>query len=209
MGKSELFVNIEALAEEQVTEIQSASKLQSEQILEDARSKAQKLKEKAFLSGKELAERDRYTIEHRVSIEALQMIENAERELLHVLFASLAEKLVSLRSQPATYKKLLHDFVNEAVGKLQLLLPEESGFRVIADPRDKRLLENILNDFPCKISRDFSITTWGGVIVSNHKATVFIDNRLEQRLENATPILTREMLDRFELILAKDNDGGI
>ena len=200
MSKSEFFLNIEALAEEQIAEIQSASQQQSELILKSAKKQAQKLKEVAFLRGKEMADRDRYAYEHRASIEALQLIENAERELLHVLLAGLQEKLGSLRSQPTKYKMVLQEIVHEAVDQLRLLLPVEGNFRVLADPQDQPFLEDILYDYPQLASPEYTISTWGGVIVTNQTGTVLIDNSLEKRLENALPVLTREMLDRFEAV---------
>lgn len=201
MSKSELFLNIEAIAEEQIAEIQSTSHQQSEHLLTRARSKGQKLKEMALQRGKELADRDRYAFEHRAKIEALQLIENAERELLHILLAGLHEKLTSIRSNPSKYKNVLQALVKEAVEQLKLLLPDEKKFCVFADPQDKSLLKIILNEFPEVKSADISITTWGGVIVSNLSGSVLIDNRLEKRLEMATPLLTREMLERFQRIL--------
>ncbi len=190
MSKSEFFLNIEALAEEQIAEIQSASQQQSELILVNARNQAQKLKEAAFLRGKEMADRDRYAYEHHASIEALQLIENAERELLHVLLAGLQEKLGSLRSQPTKYKMVLQEIVHEAVDQLRLLLPLEENFRVLADPQDQPYLEDILHDYPQLASPEYTISTWGGVIVTNQTGTVLIDNSLEKRLENALPVLT-------------------
>jgi len=200
MSKNEFFLNIEKLAEEKIAKVQQNSQLQCQQILDDAKNAAQKRKEEAFVRGKTMAERDRYVVDHRASIEALKLIENAERDLLNILTIELQEKLSSLRSRPSEYEKILLQLIKEAIDQLRLLLPDESNFRLLADPQDKKILEKILKKFPVNVEPDFEVSTWGGVIVSDQSRSVLIDNRLEQRLKNAMPLLTREMLDKFELI---------
>jgi vacuolar-type H+-ATPase subunit E/Vma4 len=186
---------IRSIGEAQVQEIEKNAQAQANKILAEARLEANRLEEETCdqVSAPAIAERAR--ILHRARLEAMSRIGNAREELVDTALARLEERLVSIRSDPL-YPVILRFLVEEAIEALKI-----SGARqikVLADRRDKTLLNDILTEQAGKITINYVLHCWGGIIAKSEDECITVFNTLEARLEQARPFLRRYLAAIFE-----------
>ena len=159
--------------------------MEAEQIQEDASTDA---------SAPAVAERAR--IVHRARLEALHIVGAVRENLVDTAINRMREQLASSRSDSA-YPMVLRALVEESLK--QLTASEGQGnFQLLADRRDRILLEKILNDLALDMPVRYELNSWGGVTARSEDGRVVVINTLESRLNEAAPFLRRHLAAAFE-----------
>jgi vacuolar-type H+-ATPase subunit E/Vma4 len=85
-------------------------------------------------------------------------------------------------------KEALTELASGGAGKAQLL----------ADLRDRELLQNILDDLRLDLPVSYELNCWGGLIAKSEDGRVVVINTFESRLERATAFLRSHLAVLFE-----------
>jgi vacuolar-type H+-ATPase subunit E/Vma4 len=92
---------------------------------------------------------------------------------------------------------VLHTLTEEALA--QLASSEKDGKpHLLADPRDRILMEKIMKDLHPNISVHYDLNCWGGLAAQSEDGRVVVINTLEARLKQATQFLRRHLAAFFE-----------
>lgn len=133
---------------------------------------------------------DQARIIHRARLEGVHIVGNAEQKVVALALERAAARLGELRSTP-DYPELLRQLVVEALAALQGSLGENERISLHADPRDRALLDDLLQGVRRELSVSYELESWGGVRATSAEQRVVVDNTLESRLALATPYLQR------------------
>lgn len=137
----------------------------------------------------------------KARLAAGQRVLEARECLVTEALAATERRLTRFRERSA-YAGVLARLVAEAVAALQ---GEDGPPRIAADPRDADLLAPILVDLDLPATAvAYTLTCWGGVVVSSEDGRIVIDNTLASRLARAEPEL-RQRLARQLLKNGSDN----
>lgn len=196
MSLQAILDNIRAVGDAQIREIEKEARIQSSGILAQARMEAAQAEEEASVNACAPAIAERARIIHRARLDALRIVGSIREDLVDGAITRTREHLAFFRSDPA-YPKVLHTLTEEALA--QLASSEGAGkSQLLADPRDKRLMENILEDLNPNISVSYELNCWGGLIAQSEDERVVVINTLESRLEQAAPFLRSHLAASFE-----------
>ncbi len=193
MSLQAILEKIRASGDAQVQEIEKNMQSQMSEILAHARMEARQIEEDArtIASAPAIAERAR--IFHRARLESLHIVGDVREDLVDTAITRARERLASLRSDlsyPAVLRTLTEEALTELAsgGKAQLL----------ADPRDRTLLKNILDDLNLDLLVSYELNCWGGLIAKSEDGRVVVINTFESRLERAATFLRRHLAALFE-----------
>lgn len=195
MSLQVILEEIRASGDMQVQEIEKTTQSQVSETLAQARREARQIEEdsRAIASAPAIAERAR--IFHRARLESLRIVGDVREDMVDTAITRTRERLASLRadlSYPAVLRKLTEEALTELAsgnaGKTQLL----------ADPRDRSLLKNILDDLQLELPVSYELNCWGGLTAKSEDGRVVVINTLESRLERATAFLRRHLAALFE-----------
>jgi vacuolar-type H+-ATPase subunit E/Vma4 len=116
-------------------------------------------------------------------------------DLVDTAITRTRERLASF-SADLSYPEVLRKLTEEALNKLDS--GETGRAQLLADPRDRALLKNILDDLKLDLRVSYELSCWGGLIAKSEDARVVVINTLESRLERATAFLRRHLAALFE-----------
>lgn len=187
---------IYASGEDQVREIEARVQTQVGEILAQAQTDGQRLREVARAEAAAPVSGERARILHQARLEALQIVGDAREALVDAALSQTKEHLTGMRSD-AAYPATLRRLTKEALTELGP--PEEAGgARLEADPRDRELLEGILQDLGLELAVHYDLHCWGGLTAKSVDGRVVVINTLATRLERATPYLRRYLCAVFD-----------
>jgi V/A-type H+/Na+-transporting ATPase subunit E len=195
MSLQVILEKIRASGAVQVQEIEETTQSQVSETLAQAGMEARQIEEdsRAIASAPAIAERAR--IFHRARLESLRIVGDVREDMVDTAITRTRERLASLRadlSYPTVLRKLTEEALTElasgSAGKTQLL----------ADPRDRSLLKNILDDLRLDLPVSYELNCWGGLTAKSEDGRVVVINTLESRLERATAFLRRHLAALFE-----------
>lgn len=195
MGLQDILEKIRASGNVQVQEIENATQSQVKEILAQARMEAHQIEEdsRAIASAPAIAERAR--ILHRVRLEALRIVGDVREDLVDTATMRTRERLASL-STDQSYPAVLRMLTEEALTTLN------SGgtgkAQILADPRDRSLLESILEELKLDLPVSYELSCWGGLVAKSDDGRVVVINTFESRLERATAFLRQHLATLFE-----------
>ena len=195
MGLQAILEKIRASGDVQVQEIEKTTQSQVSEILAQARMEARQIEEdsRAIASAPAIAERAR--IFHRARLESLRIVGDVREDLVDTAITRTRERLASLRTG-LSYPMVLHRLTEEAF--TELASDGAGKAQLLADPRDRSLLKNILNDLKLDLPVSYELNCWGGLTAKSEDGRVVVINTFESRLERATAFLRRHLAALFE-----------
>jgi vacuolar-type H+-ATPase subunit E/Vma4 len=197
MSLSAIITAIQASGDSQVRKIESDFLTQCNEILADAHSQAEQVKAEAYSNAIEPAYRELARSHQRGRLQSLQIIGNARKEFVETAFDQLQERLAMEREQDH-YSKILRQLVEEAIQELEKSLSSKEVIRIEADPRDRDVMESIINQMGLHFPVNYVLNCWGGLIAKSEDNRIVVINTLETRLERATSYLQRYLAVVFE-----------
>jgi V/A-type H+/Na+-transporting ATPase subunit E len=186
--------------EARVCEIESRACAQAQEVLADARTVAESIREKAFADTVDPANRERARLIHRARLEALQTLGEAREALVDSALEQCRGRLAGIRREPY-YTEVLRCLIRETLDELWRSEGELSSGRTTcleADPRDQKILEMLLDQMDLHLPVSYVLECWGGLIAKREDGRISVINTLEARLERATPYLRRFLAAVFE-----------
>lgn len=180
-----------------VEEIETRASEQASELLAKAQLEAQQIEEDVCAKEVMPAFRERARIIHRARLEGLRITGNVREALIDAALSQARGRLSSLRSS-TIYPAVLRRLTQETLAELEGSLEEVRLCRLEADPRDQKLLENVLDDIGLNLPVSYTRDCWGGLIGQSQDGRVVVINTLESRLERATPFLRRYLAALFE-----------
>jgi vacuolar-type H+-ATPase subunit E/Vma4 len=142
------------------------------------------------------AARERARIIHHARLEALRRVGNVREELVDAALTQTRERLAAIRSN-SFYADVLRQLTREALTELTAPGWEEKAL-LVADPRDRTILEGILSGMDLNLQVSYDLKCWGGLITKSEDGRVVAINTLETRLERATTFLRGYLAALFE-----------
>ena len=197
MGLQAILKAIQVSGRTQVREIEERAEAEAHQVIAQAEAETQRIREEARRAASGGATNERARILHRAKLEAMQVVGDAQEALVDEALGQVGQRLADLRVTSA-YPAVLRALTEEALQASQEFHIEEDPARLQADPRDRALLDGILDDTGLKPGVSYPLATWGGVIVGSWDGRVVVDNTLEARLRLATPYLRRYLPALFD-----------
>lgn len=194
---------IRSSGEAKALEIESRAYAQANEILRNAQLEAERIKEQACAATLEPASKERARILHRARLEALQITGSARKSLVDQALEQAHGRLAEIRTD-VLYPRVLKQLLLEALAELegqersdQVNQPAPAAC-LEADPRDRKLLEELLLELGLDLPVSYNLECWGGLIASSEDHRVIAINTLEARLEKCTPYLRRYLAALFE-----------
>ena len=196
MSLQTILEKIRAVGDAQIQEIEMNAQSQASEILARARMETEQFEEDASVNTSAPAISERARIIHRARLDALHIVGNVRENLVDTAIMRTHEHLASFRSDSA-YPVVLRTLTKEALEQLTLSEGDRKH-QLLADPRDKVLMEEILKDQNPNISVRYELNCWGGLIAQSEDGRVVVINTLEARLEQASSFLRQHLAASFE-----------
>jgi vacuolar-type H+-ATPase subunit E/Vma4 len=196
MSLQAILDKIHAAGEVQVQEIERETQAQVGEVLARARMEAHQIEEDVRAASSAPAARERARIIHHARLEALRRVGNVREELVDAALTQTRERLAAIRSNPF-YADILRQLTREALTELTAPGREEKAL-LVADPRDRTILEGILSGMDLNLQVSYDLKCWGGLITKSEDGRVVAINTLETRLERATTFLRGYLAALFE-----------
>jgi vacuolar-type H+-ATPase subunit E/Vma4 len=196
MSLQAILDKIHAAGEVQVQEIERETQAQVGEVLARARMEAHQIEEDVRAASSAPAARERARIIHHARLEALRRVGNVREELVDAALTQTRERLAAIRSN-SFYADVLRQLTREALTELTAPGREEKAL-LVADPRDRTILEGILSGLDLNLQVSYDLKCWGGLITKSEDGRVVAINTLETRLERATTFLRGYLAALFE-----------
>lgn len=177
---------------DRVREIEVRAREEVARIMAEAEREAAATQQQARHTASLTTAADHARIVHRARLEAMQIVGEAEQQIVEQALTQVKAHLAGLRAS-ADYPDLLRHLLVDALAALQGSLLEDEPVHLYADPRDRTLLETMLRDLRLEPVVLYELETWGGVRATNPEDRITVDNTLESRLALATPMLKRHL----------------
>lgn len=172
----ELLRQIESEGERQVQEILKEAERQAQELLAQAEREIAQERERALKELEAHLEQERRAAISRARAQARAEYLKAKSSAAEALFQKLAQEMAQLRAAPERYRKFLERCLREA----EQAIP--GPLVVHAAPQDQKLVQELIKESQHKLGDP--IATVGGLVVTNERGDLVVDNRLETRLEN-------------------------
>jgi len=187
---------VRAFGDAQIQEIDRNARAQASGILVQARMEAEQIEETARLDASAPAIAERARILHRARLSALRAVGDVREELVDTAITRTRECLATIRADPS-YPAVLRRLTEEALTELSSEGAGKAQF--LADPRDRSLLKNILDDhLRLDLPVGCELNCWGGLIAKSQDGRVVVINTFESRLERATAFLRSRLAALLE-----------
>lgn len=196
MSLQTILDTIRASGEAQVQEIEKNAQTEGKAILAQGRMEGQQIEEEASADSRMPAIPERARILHRARLDALYAVGSIREQLVDTAIAHTRERLASFRSD-STYPAILRRLTEESLAQLKTTNGEGKA-QLLADPRDKALLEMILAELPLDVQVRYELNCWGGLIARGADGRVVVINTFESRLEHASSFLRHSLAVIFE-----------
>lgn len=180
---------------EQVRGVEDRARAAAEDILAQAQAEARQIEAEAAERAAAPGVAERARILHRARMDSLRIVGEVKEDLLDDALAAARARLASIRAD-SSYPGVLRALIREALNELSS--EGKENVQLDADPRDKTLIENFLNESGLNVAVHFSLAGWGGVIARSMDSKVVVINTLEARLERITPFLRGRLAALFE-----------
>ncbi|HKM24591.1 MAG: hypothetical protein GX579_20645 [Chloroflexi bacterium] len=181
---------IRASGNAQLAAVEQETAAEAETLRLQALREAQQVQAEARARALQPAARERARIVRRAQLETLSALGREREALIDAALAEARRRLADIRNNPA-YPQLLRRLVQEALDVLVQSLDRAEQAQLEADPRDRELLGQILQEMDLSLKLSFSADCWGGVIARSSNVNIVVFNTVESRLERATPVLRR------------------
>ena len=203
MSLNAILEAIHLSGETQVKDIERHAFDQANELLASARLEAQQIEEDVRAKEVMPAYRERARIFHQARLESLRIVGNARESLVDEALDCARGHLSGIRSDPV-YPMVLCRLIQETLVELEGTLEDIQLSQLEADPRDRVLLGQILDDMRLNLSVEYRLNCWGGLVAKSSDSRVIIINTLEARFNRAAPFLRRYLAALFENQQAED-----
>jgi len=203
MSLNAILEAIHLSGETQVKDIERHAFDQANELLASARLEAQQIEEDVRAKEVMPAYRERARIFHQARLESLRIVGNARESLVDEELDCARGHLSGIRSDPV-YPMVLCRLIQETLVELEGTLEDIQLSQLEADPRDRVLLGQILDDMRLNLSVEYRLNCWGGLVAKSSDSRVIIINTLEARFNRAAPFLRRYLAALFENQQAED-----
>jgi len=203
MSLNAILEAIHLSGETQVKDIERHAFDQANELLASARLEAQQIEEDVRAKEVMPAYRERARIFHQARLESLRIVGNARESLVDEALDCARGHLSGIRSDPV-YPMVLCRLIQETLVELEGTLEDIQLSQLEADPRDRVLLGQILDDMRLNLSVEYRLNCWGGLVAKSSDSRVIIINTLEDRFNRAAPFLRRYLAALFENQQAED-----
>lgn len=193
MGLQAILVEVRASGDSQVQEIQEDTQSQVNGILAKAQMEARQIEEDSCEAAIAPAIAERARILHRARLAALRIVGDVREDLVNTAITRTREHLASTRADPS-YPEVLRRLTAEALSGLTA----DGQAQLLADPRDRALLSQILKELGLTLPVSYELSCWGGLIARSQDGRVLVINTLESRLEHVTEFLRSYLAELFE-----------
>ena len=193
MGLLAILEKIRAAGEAQVEGIEKDTSARVNEILAQVRLDAQQIDEDACASASAPAVAERTRILHRARLESLRIVGDVRETLVDTAITRASERLTAIRADPC-YMEVLRTLTKEALTELAA----DGDARLLADPRDEKMLTNILNELKLDLPVSYELNCWGGLIAKSSDGRVVVINTFEARMERARTFLRHHLAALFE-----------
>jgi vacuolar-type H+-ATPase subunit E/Vma4 len=197
MSLDSILLAIEQDSTEQVHQIEMLAQEKINLLRKEAQAQAEQVRGQAFQESVRPAYRERARLLHQAHLDALQVLDDARRQLLEAALREARGQLAEARASP-DYPKMLRFLVEQALQALRSSLEVGENPCLLADPRDKALLESLLSSMDDPPDVEYSLDCWGGVVAKSQDGRVVVENPLEVRLERAWPELSSALAGSIE-----------
>lgn len=182
---------------EKVQEIEAVARSQTYEILANARLEAEEIHKEACAKASAPAARERAQILHRSRLEALQIVGSVREAMIDIALERVRGCLISIRADPA-YPEVLRQLTLQTLDEIRTSQENNGTTLLKVDPRDQRLIEQIIQEQGLDLKVRCELNTWGGLIAESDDERIVVINTLESRLERAAPFLRHILAARFE-----------
>ncbi len=193
MGLQAILEKIRAAGEAQIQGIEKDTLSQISEILAQVRLEAQQIEEDACANASAPAVAERARILHRARLESLRIVGDVRENLVDTALTRTRERLASIRADPC-YLEVLRTLTQEALTELE----SDGNAKLLADPRDEKMLMSILHDLKLDLPVSYELNCWGGLIAKSADGRVVVINTFEARLERALTFLRHHLAALFE-----------
>jgi V/A-type H+-transporting ATPase subunit E len=195
MGLQAILEKIRNSGDAQIQELEKDTQARVNDILAQAQMEARQIEEDACANASAPAVAERARILHRARLEALRIVGEVRENLVDTAIARARERLAAFRADPA-YASVLRALTEQALTELSADGVEK--VQLLADPRDRALLDEILADMDLELLVSYSLNCWGGLIAKSSDGRVVVINTFESRLESGTAFLRSHLSLLFE-----------
>ena len=193
MGLAEILQAMEGKAAEQVAERENAADKESRSIIEAAEAEAMRLKKTHHAMAMEKLRREQERLFGAAHLDRQQQLAAVREHWLGQVLARARQQLTELRNG-ASYARGYEQLVREAMGA------SACAIKLEIDPRDEPLMRRIMAALGVDGEIVPSLTTSGGLRVSNLDGCITVDNTIETRLENGW----RDLRQRLAALLTAE-----
>lgn len=196
MSLQAILAAIQASGDAQVAIVEQEAAAQVGRLRAEARSEAQQLQAAARARELQPAARERARVVQQARLETLCAVGQVREALIDAALAEARRRLAAQRDDPG-YPNLLRRLVQEALDALAQSLGPVEQAQLEADPRDRELLGQIMQELGLNLAVSYNADCWGGVIARSGDGRIVVYNTLQSRLERATPVLRRQLAAHF------------
>jgi V/A-type H+/Na+-transporting ATPase subunit E len=197
VGLHAILTEIRTSGDSRVQEIEQRVIDQATELLAQARREAEEMRRQACAQTAAPAAKERARITHRARLEALREVGNVREALVDAALEQTRGRLASLRTH-TNYPTVLRRLIEEALSELHRSMSEVETICLQVDPRDRSLVDRILDDLGLRPKVNYELKSWGGLTAKSEDGRVVVINTLEARFERATPHLGRYLAAAFE-----------
>ncbi|MFW5942956.1 MAG: V-type ATP synthase subunit E [Chloroflexota bacterium] len=197
---------LDAIQESSAAEVQAIEReaqAQAEELLQATRPRAEKIRQAHKNRATRAAQRERARIIHHARLESLCTTGDARQELIDETLQRASERLAAMRSAP-DYAQLFRRLLQEALQALNTSVDDVAHCRLRADPRDRQLLDPLLDDLGLALQVDYDLDCWGGVMACSVGEHILVINTLDSRFDRANQFLRRSLAARLPGELKED-----
>jgi V/A-type H+-transporting ATPase subunit E len=188
MPFEDLIKAVQESAEEKIREIRERARIEADEILDEARSKEERIKQGGLDTAKHSLDIDKVRQVAALREAAKMQLAKKKEELYQRSFEAAEQKLDTLR-QESSYAVVFRRLLEEALEEKQ----EGEGIVVHIDPRDELVCKHVLEELNVHLQVVPDLNSSGGVTIASADQTSSILNNLESRLRMAKEQLRAEV----------------
>jgi vacuolar-type H+-ATPase subunit E/Vma4 len=193
MALSEILQAMEQKADRQIAELAAAADRECRSIIDAAEVEAMRIKETHRAKTMERFRREQARLFGVARLDQQRQLAAAREHWLSQVLARARQQLSELRNS-AHYARGYEQLAGEAIGEFA------STIKCEIDPRDERLMRQIMARLGVDGEILPTLDTAGGLCVSSVDGCITVDNRVETRLENGW----RDLKQRLALLLTAE-----
>lgn len=181
----------------EIDRIQKEAQRQIDEINQAAEKNAGQQRLRILADGRARLNREIALINQQAAVRALQIHADARQKLIQEVLDAVRENLPSIRKRK-DYKDILSRMIEDVMDSLSPSLLEGQSIILHFDPRDRDLVQALLQKRGQQTDILFDEESSGGCVGETSDALVITRNTIESRFERAHQILQQSLSVFFE-----------